>query len=220
MKQENLSVWKMRIKAIANTLSWTALVLLIAVAAFLLYVGISSRLYATRGAAYEPKFTLYTIISPSMQPNLNVYDTIIDKRVDKASDVEIGDVITFISTSKVSQGMTVTHRVIDIIVDENGVTQFKTKGDNNLTPDSAYVTESNILGRVILRLPQLGRIQFFLANRGGLLLIVVIPSIIILIRYILKLIRLTKVQEKVENSIKLSETKKTKKKIAEKTSKK
>lgn len=201
MKQENLSVWKMRIKTIANILSWTALVLLIAIAIFLLYVGIASRLYATKGSAYEPKFSLYTIISPSMQPNLNVYDTIIDKRVDDASEVEVGDVITFISTSRVSQGMTVTHRVIDIIPAEDGTLQFKTKGDNNLTPDSAYVTEANILGRVILRIPQLGRIQFFLANRGGWLLIVVVPSIIVLIRYVLKLIRLTKVQDKVEKSI-------------------
>lgn len=207
MKQENLSVWKMRIKTVANILSWTALVLLIAIAAFLLYVGIASRLYATKGSAYEPKFSLYTIISPSMQPNLNVYDTIIDKRVDDASEVEIGDVITFISTSRVSQGMTVTHRVIDIIPTEDGTMQFKTKGDNNLTPDSAYVTEANILGRVILRIPQLGRIQFFLANRGGWLLIVVVPSIIVLIRYIIKLIRLTKVQDKVEKSIETDKNK-------------
>lgn len=214
MKQENLSVWKMRVKTVANILSWTALVLLLAIAAFLLYVGIASRLYATKGAAYEPKFTLYTIISPSMQPNLNVYDTIIDKRVDDSSEIEIGDVITFISTSRVSQGMTVTHRVIDIIPAEDGTVQFKTKGDNNLTPDSAYVTEGNILGRVILRIPQLGRIQFFLANRGGWLLIVVVPSIIVLIRYVIKLIRLTKVQDKVEKSIEKdkSKSKKTSKK--------
>lgn len=210
MKQENLSVWKMRLKTIANILSWTALVLLIAIAAFLLYVGIASRLYATKGSAYEPKFTLYTIISPSMQPNLNVYDTIIDKRVDDIKEIEIGDVITFISTSRVSQGMTVTHRVIDIINAEDGTINFKTKGDNNLTPDSAYVTEANILGRVIMKIPQLGRIQFFLANRGGWLLIVVIPSIIVLIRYIIKLIRLTKVQDKVEKSIE-KDKKKTKK---------
>lgn len=201
MKQENLSVWKMRMKTLANILSWTALVILISIALFLLYIGIASRLYATKGAAYEPKFSLYTIISPSMQPNLNVYDTIIDKRVDDASKIEVGDVITFISTSRVSQGMTVTHRVIDIIPAEDGSLQFKTKGDNNLTPDSAYVPEDNILGRVILKIPQLGRIQFFLAQKGGLLLLIVIPSVIILIRYILKLIRLTKVQDKVEKSL-------------------
>lgn len=214
MKQENLSVWKVRIKNILNILSWTTLVLLIAIAIFLLYVGVSTKLYAMKGAAYEPKFALYTIISPSMQPNLNVYDTIITKKVNEAKEIEIGDVITFISTSSISKGMTVTHRVIDIIPDENGVLQFKTKGDFNITPDSSYVTEQNILGRVILRLPQLGRIQFFLANKGGWLLVVVIPSIIVLIRYIVKLIKLMKVQEKVEKSIELdTEKKKEKQKI-------
>lgn len=220
MKQENLSVWKTRIKTVANILSWTALVLLIAIAMFLLYVGIASRLYATRGSAYEPKFSLYTIISPSMQPNLNVYDIIIDKRVDDASEVEIGDVITFISTSSISRGMTVTHRVIDIIPDENGKPQFKTKGDNNLTPDGAYVYEENILGRVILRIPQFGRIQFFLANQGGWLLVVVVPSVIVLIKYIIKLVRLTQVQEKVEQSIEKDENKKKKQNIYKKNVKK
>ena len=212
MRQENLTIWKTRLKNLGSILSWTALVLLIFIAIFLLYVGVSTKLYATRGSAFEPKFSLYTIISPSMQPNLNVYDTIIDKRVDNASEVEIGDVITFISTSSLSRGMTVTHRVIDIIKAEDGTVQFQTKGDNNLTPDTAYVTESNILGRVILRLPQLGRIQFFLANQGGLLLVVVVPAIIVLIRYIIKLIRLTQVQEKVEKSITKSTKKKQKKK--------
>lgn len=212
MRQENLTIWKTRLKNLGSILSWTALVLLIFIAIFLLYVGVSTKLYATRGSAFEPKFSLYTIISPSMQPNLNVYDTIIDKRVDSASEVEIGDVITFISTSSLSRGMTVTHRVIDIIKAEDGTVQFQTKGDNNLTPDTAYVTESNILGRVILRLPQLGRIQFFLANQGGLLLVVVVPAIIVLIRYIIKLIRLTQVQEKVEKSITKSTNGKQKKK--------
>lgn len=216
MRQENLTIWKTRLKTAGSILSWTSLVLLIFIAIFLLYVGISSKLYATKGSAYEPKFSLYTIISPSMQPNLNVYDTIIDKRVDDVSEVEIGDVITFISTSSLSRGMTVTHRVIDIIKAEDGTIQFKTKGDNNLTPDTAYVTEPNILGRVILRIPQLGRIQFFLANQGGLLLIVVVPSIIVLIRYIMKLIRLTQVQEKIEKNLnessKTSKMKKTTKK--------
>ncbi len=201
MKQENLSVWKTRIKNIVNILSWTLLVLLIAIAIFLMYIGISSKLYATKGSAYEPKFSLYTIISPSMQPNLNVYDIIIDKRVDDASKIEIGDIITFISNSSISKGMTVTHRVIDIIPDEDGKLQFKTKGDFNLTPDGAYVTEGDILGRVILRIPQFGRIQFFLARQGGWLLVVVIPSLIVLIKYIVKLVKLTKVQEKVEQSI-------------------
>ena len=211
MKQENLSVWKTRLLTIASILSWTILVLLIAIALFLAYVGVSSKIYAVKGSNYEPKFSLYTIVSPSMKPNLNVYDTIIDKRVDSMDSIKIGDVITFISSASMTQGMTITHRVKDIIIDEDGKRKFKTQGDNNLIPDPPYAEEANILRRVIIKIQQIGRVQFFLAKKGGWLLIVVVPAIIVLIRYVLRLVRLLKVEEKVETSLKSDDDRKKKK---------
>lgn len=200
MKQENLSIWKKHFKTLASVLSWVILVVLIAVAGFLLYVGITTKIFANRNATFVPKFSLYTIISPSMKPNINVYDTIIDVRVDDINEIKVGDVITFISTSSLYQGLTVTHRVIDI-VNKDGKIQLKTKGDGNTTPDSAFVNENNILGKVVLRIPQLGRIQFFLADEKGWLLIIVIPALIVLSKYVIKLIRLTKINEKAKKNI-------------------
>ena len=206
MKQENYSSSKAVFKLIANILSWTALAILIIIAIFLLYLTISSKIYASKGMDYEPKFSLYTIISPSMEPNLRVYDIIIDQRIDSVNDIKIGDVITFISTSSISSNKTVTHRVIDIVIDENGNYQYKTKGDNNLSPDSAYAEYSNVIGKVLFKIPQLGRIQFFLANQGGWLVAVVIPALIIIIKDIMKIVKLTKVNKKAEGlSIKKEE---------------
>ena len=198
MKQENYSSSKAVFKLIANIISWTALALLILIAIFLLYLTISSKIYASKGMDYEPKFSLYTIISPSMEPNLRVYDIIIDQRIDSVNDIKIGDVITFISTSSISSNKTVTHRVIDIVIDENGNYQYKTKGDNNLSPDSAYAEYNNVIGKVLFKIPQLGRIQFFLANQGGWLVAVVIPALVIIIKDIMKIVKLTKVNKKAE----------------------
>lgn len=202
MKEENLTTWKSQVKNVLSTLSWTLLVVLIAVAIFLAYVGLSTKISTSRGVENQSYFTLYTIISPSMEPNIKVYDTIINKKVSDISKIEKGDVITFISTSSQSDGLTVTHRVNDIITLDDGSTVFQTKGDNNLTPDSAYVDEEHIIGRVIFRVPQLGRIQFFLANRSSWLLLIMIPSLILLIKYIIKLINLTKLDEEVEKTVK------------------
>lgn len=184
------------LKMIGNIISWTLLVLLIIVAVFLLYYIISTQLYATKGEEYAPKYSLYTIISPSMTPNINVYDIIIDKRVDDYSKLEVGDVITFISTSSISSGMTITHRIVDIIETDEG-TKYKTKGDNNLTADYALVTQDKIIGKVQFRLPQLGRIQFFLSSKGGWLLVILIPALIIILGDVFKLVRLFDIKKRV-----------------------
>ena len=201
MKQEKYSASKSTFKFIANILSWTALALLLVIAAFLLYLAVSAKLYAAKGEKYEPKFSLYTIISPSMEPNLRVYDIIVDQRVDSVNDIKIGDVITFISTSSISANKTITHRVIDIVVDKEGNYQYKTKGDNNLSPDLAYAEYDNIIGKVIFKIPQLGRIQFFLANQGGWLIAVVIPALIIIIKDVMKIFKLAKINKKAEGIV-------------------
>lgn len=198
MKQEKYSSSKGVFKLVANILSWTALAILILIAIFLLYLTISTKIYAKKGEAYEPKFSLYTIISPSMHPNLRVYDVIVNERVDSPNQIEIGDIITFISTSSISSNKTITHRVIDIIVNEEGKYEYKTKGDNNLSPDLANAEYANILGRVMFKIPQLGRIQFFLANQAGWLVAIVIPALIIIGKDIMKLTKLLKINKKAE----------------------
>lgn len=182
---------------IGNIISWTMLVLLIIVATFLLYYIITTQLAATKGEKYSPKYSLYTIVSPSMTPNINVYDIVIDKKVEDFSELKVGDVITFISTSSISNGMTITHRIVDIIETEEG-TKYKTKGDNNLTADYSLVTQDKIIGKVKLRIPQLGRVQFFLSSKGGWLIIILIPALIIIISDVLKLMKLVDIKKRVK----------------------
>lgn len=183
---------------IGNIISWTALVLLIVVATFLLYYIITTQLSATKGDKYAPKFSMYTIVSPSMTPNINVYDIVIDKKVEDFSELKVGDVITFISTSSISNGMTITHRIVDIIETEEG-TKYKTKGDNNLTADYSLVTQDKIIGKVKFRIPQLGRIQFFLSSKGGWLIIILIPALIIILSDIFKLVNLVGIKKRVKD---------------------
>ena len=183
---------------IGNIISWTMLVLLIIVATFLLYYIITTQLAATKGEKFSPKYSLYTIVSPSMTPNINVYDIVIDKKVEDFSELKVGDVITFISTSSISNGMTITHRIIDIIETNEG-TKYKTKGDNNLTADYSLVTQDKIIGKVKLRIPQLGRVQFFLSSKGGWLVIILIPALIIIISDVMKLFKLVDIKKRVKN---------------------
>ena len=185
-------------KTAIKILSKVLLGLLVFVALFLLYIGISNKIYAAKGKGHEPKFSLYTIISNSMKPKLRVYDIIVDIRVDDPNTIKKGDIITFISDSSYSKDKTVTHRVTDIIKDENGKVQFKTQGDNNMSPDAAYVTTDNLLGKVVFYVPQLGRVQYFLANNWPLVVIGI--ALIYIIKDIFKLIRLSKLEDKASKA--------------------
>lgn len=195
--KENYSGLKGVFKFFASIVSWTALVLLILIALFLAYYTISTRVYSNKGEKYEPFVSLYTIVSGSMEPNIKVYDVVISKKVKSPQDIKVGDVITFISTSSISKGMTITHRVIEVIETDKGVT-YRTKGDNNLSPDTAPAEYSNVIGKVILRVPQLGRVQSFIGTQSGWLIIIVIPALIIIISDILKIFKLTGVKNKIE----------------------
>ena len=195
--KENYSGLKGVFKFFARIVSWTALVLLILIALFLAYYTISTRVYSNKGEKYEPFVSLYTIVSGSMEPNIKVYDVVISKKVKSPQDIKVGDVITFISTSSISKGMTITHRVIEVVETDKGVA-YRTKGDNNLSPDTAPAEYSNVIGKVFLRVPQLGRVQSFIGTQSGWLIIIVIPALIIIISDILKIFKLTGVKNKIE----------------------
>ena len=179
-------------KYISTVVSWTVFVILILICIFLVYYYISVRLYATKGEKYEPKFSIYTIVSPSMEPTINKYDVIVNTRVDNIEDVKVNDVITFISTWKVTYGMTITHRVVGIKEMDNGEVCLVTRGDNNTQEDSACVTEKDIIGVTRAVIPGLGKIQSVLASKMGWLLIIIVPALYIIIKDIFKIFGLAK----------------------------
>lgn len=188
------------LKLILNIISWTIFALLILIALFLLYYAIATQIYAKKGEKYKPAFSLYTIISGSMKPNINVYDVVVDTKVDNPEDIKVGDIITFTSSSSLTYGVTITHRVI-AIDNSNGVYRYRTQGDNNLVPDDTYVEFGNVLGKVLFKVPQLGRVQFLLLKAGSWLFIILIPSLGIVIYDLLKVLKLAGTKKKIDNTL-------------------
>lgn len=192
-----------KIKSIINYLAtifgWALFIILLLVAVCLVYYFINVKIYNQKGQGYEPKFSIYTIVSPSMTPLIKVYDVIINTKINSPEEIKEGDIITFISTSTVTADMTITHRVIDI--DYNNETneyEYTTKGDNNQSPDSAPALYSNVIGKAKVKLPQLGRIQFFVSSKFGWLLVVIIPALWVIIGDIIKLVKINKIKKKAE----------------------
>ena len=222
---EKYSSVKHKLKLLTTILSWTVFVLLILIATILVYYFITTRVLSKKNTTYRPAFGLYTIISPSMEKTLNIYDVIVNVKIKNQNDIKVGDIITFISTSTSSKGMTITHRVIEISEDENGNKLFKTKGDNNTSPDPKPATFENIIGKVLFKIPQLGRLQSILTTKWGWLILVVVPAFIIILYDILKLLRLYGAEKSIEEintqvNIKKEKEIENKKAIEEKLKKK
>lgn len=117
----------------------------------------------------------FIIMTGSMEPNLNVGDMIITKKVSSQDEIQIGDVVTY---SLENGRDTVTHRVTDIVY-EDGQKLYQTKGDNNNSPDSDLVKFENIIGKKFYNIPGLGmKISYIFTETG-----IIIMALIILIHY-------------------------------------
>ncbi len=189
-------VFKVVLSKVMNFLSYICLVILFFIAAFLLYFIISNQLAKTTGS--KPLISLYTIVSPSMEPTIMVYDVIIDTRVTKDEDLKIGDIITFYSNTIDTGGYTVTHRIEDIY-ESNGIKYYTTKGDNNIDADSGIITIDNIVGKCRFIIPSIGKMQMFITSRAGWILIILIPALGIIIIDIKKLIKIFRIKEQIED---------------------
>ncbi len=148
---------------------------------------------------YKPSISFYTIVSPSMNPVIKVYDVVVNIKPSGPEDIEIGDIITYVSTNSTSEGMTITHRVVAITKTENGNYEYQTQGDNNSEPDGVLVTYDNVIGKEIMIIPKLGKIQFLLANKKSWLLLLLIPVMIFVFKDIYDLIELFGLRRKVDD---------------------
>ncbi len=140
-----------------------------------------------------PLYGAYVIVSGSMEPIIKVRDAVIIKRAD-IDRIKVGDVVTYKSLDPAFYGILVTHRVVNI-EEKNGAKVFITKGDHNETIDRLPVNFEQIQGKVVMRVPKIGYLKYFLVDYYGWVIAVVIPSLGIIFYDIYKLFRNIKKNE-------------------------
>lgn len=192
------------IKFLARIMTYVILCLLFLITIFLTYYMINSFI-AKRNNTY-PSISLYTIVSPSMEPFINVYDVILNKKVGENEELKVGDVITFYSSSINTDGYTITHRIHDI-KEIDGVSYYVTKGDNNQSVDIGTITRDEIVGKMIFKFNGLGKIQFFLASKTGWLLIILLPALCFILYDLKKIENIFRIKNKLDNIPEYKDTK-------------
>jgi len=150
-------------------------------------------IYATpQGILIGLKYALNTELpySPvegrSMEPNYYQGDLVFIQGLNNKSQLAIGEVIVFHRPS--DWDFLIIHRITDKAYYEvEGQWYFLTKGDNNAAPDifptnyKGWVPASNIIGRVVLKIPYIGSIYLAMGNKIGPLTLSTILQILLIV---------------------------------------
>lgn len=117
--------------------------------------------------------------SGSMETEIMTGDIVIIKKIN-ASEIKVNDVIAF-----KDNGYVTTHRVIEIVNNESGLS-FRTKGDNNTSADRYAVDDENVIGIYVMRFAKIGKLASFLGEPLGMVVFVGIPFIAIIVYDIIR----------------------------------
>ena len=123
----------------------------------------------------------FVVLSGSMQPTYEVGSLIYVKSVDY-KDLKVGDPITYM----VSQDTVVTHRIIEVLVDEKDpdTIRYFTKGDANEHPDGSSVHYKNIIGKPVFSIPYLGYVSNYVQNPPGMYVSIAVGAILIMLVFL------------------------------------
>lgn len=141
-------------------------------------------------------YRIFNVATGSMKGVYDINDIIVVKDCDPAT-LNVGDDISYQGTKNEMAGRLITHRIIKIEKNENGGLLITTKGTANQYEDPV-ITESQVIGKVVGKVPVLTPINHILKSNVGFFLIIFCPMIIIITLEILQFIY-NKIDEKEDN---------------------
>lgn len=126
------------------------------------------------------KYRVFRVVTGSMEPTMSVGSLLVTKETDIA-DIRVDDIVCFQSYDAKIYGSVVTHRVVDVLQDDQGIL-LQTKGDANLVADVYYVSQENFIGKVIWYAGEknvLTSITSIFTNKVGFLGCIVFPCLLL-----------------------------------------
>ena len=133
----------------------------------------------------------HTDLSGSMEPVISPGDVVMDENI-APWEAKVGDIVTFRDPQEESKLL--THRVVSIR-DRGSHLQFVTQGDANNTQEHWNVSATGQIGRVMYIVPWVGHVAVFARTKGGWLLLVGVPLLLILAEELLRIWRPRRVAE-------------------------
>ena len=127
----------------------------------------------------------YTVLSGSMEPAIGTGDVVIVEPISPRR-ARVGDVVTF--SDPRSSARLITHRVRSSRRRGRRI-DFVTKGDANNTVERWRIPADGVISRVRYRVPEVGRLALLTRRRGGLVLFVLAPLLLLGVREVARIWR-------------------------------
>ncbi|SDK35558.1 signal peptidase I SipW [Sediminibacillus albus] len=141
---------------------------------FMVFVVISTK--ASGGEPQIMGYQLKTVLSGSMEPDIQTGSIIAVEPGGDMTKFEKGDVITFQEEGNIL----ITHRIVDVITSGENV-MYETKGDNNDGPDRNPVLAQNVVGEYTgFTIPYIGYFISFAQSKEGSALLLILPGLLLL----------------------------------------
>ena len=120
-------------------------------------------------------YSIFTVVTQSMIPKYQVGDMLLAKSVD-TSKLKVGDDVVYMGAVGTFQGKIVTHQIVEI--EEGSPRKFHTKGINNMIEDPV-IDETQIFGKVVMKLTILSMISKVISNQVGFFFIIFVPIVVL-----------------------------------------
>ena len=190
-------MWKRIRRVLVNLVSLVSVCLIIASILVLLKVITTKQGEAPSIFGYS----LFRVVTGSMEPQIPVDSLILVKR-EEASNLQVGDVISFYSRDPSLLGEVNTHRIVEIHENE-GSLSFTTKGDANNIVDRYDTREEDLLGKVVFSSASIGKFVRLLSNPLVFFPFIILPLAILIIKNIIDSVKTAKalVREEEEAAV-------------------
>jgi signal peptidase len=116
-----------------------------------------------------------------MQPNIMVGDLVFVKNTN-TDKLEVNDIIAF----RDEDNTVTTHRIISVDTETFGERCFVTKGDSNNTKDEKLVCKKHLEGKMVKRIPKLGKFINFIQQPLGFIIMMLTIFIICILIYMIE----------------------------------
>ncbi len=137
-------------------------------------------------------YRVLQVVTDSMEPTIKGETCIIIEEVEQ-EQIQLGDIITFVSKDPQLRGFLNTHRIHEILEDEeSGATYYITIGDASSRPDPYPVYFDQVVGRYVRELPYgdlLYRAIRFLSDQVNYFIIVILPLFLCCMSYVRQLFK-------------------------------
>jgi signal peptidase len=131
----------------------------------------------------------FVILTGSMTGSYDPGALVFNKTI-PASDVRVGDAITYVPPANSDVRGPITHRVVEIGRDARGSLAIRTKGDaNRFVDDWRFTPRDGTVKRVDASIPHIGRLFTMLNSPRGRFFVFALPAFLIALSVLLGLWR-------------------------------